>query len=589
MQRVTRRRVSLAGMTGWILALAVSLCGQARAHLDDFDPADELKKIGLMSDGYRKVERLYYLGKLTVRGGQPDAARNIFRSAITTYGKLSGDHKALSTVKAAESALSIAALTHLNYTDAPLQWDTFTADSVARMTLMNQARDEYNAVSKIGYPRATFEALYWRASLLEKWDVGHLDRRAERDDGVAPIVRAIRHMQLTRQLLDRAIVEFRRLAALEDSLGLKGATGDRDVSGWVKQASDHITLLEFTSTRSAAREEALQALFAERQGDVFIAQAEPLLWKRIEELQAQDAGNVDPFFDFALAQKLADNAFRPFISGKQGFLTAHRAAVDASVDVRRGRWRGRRIRWQRQQEWFDSRIGRAVTLSGLDQLERIPERLDTLMRRIDALSDSLPPGWKTALAGMPDPPRVTFPKVPQFGKLTDWDIQLGRDRIALERYAKYRKTMTVVTREVDAYRKLVMGFEENTSGARASDAPEQAKQFAVLKRAMESSRVVLLDTLMVRVGDRLRSSLEQSRAAAVWMPADSQLVVKRFEAGIMTRLDHIAAVSRSQAVRLRGESTRLTGRPEAAIRDGLADHYESYAARIEKLKGELVF
>lgn len=578
----------LAMLSILMAAFGVHAPAEAQPAMSDFNPDVELRRIGTMPASYQRVQRYYYLGDLTSCSGRSDAARQAYRQAMLTFGSLRGDHRALATTYAAHAAVGLGALTHVEFRETPLRWEHYAADSARRWQLLVQAREEYGRVATVGYARATFEALLLRAHLLEEWDDLGLDTLAEKAGGTDALARCIRHLDLAAQLMDQAGREYARIVALEDSLGLVGGSGDRDVSEWTGAARERLAALGPQRERLAGVEEALQALYAERRAAVWVEQATPLLWERVDELTRRDAGLVDPFFDYVIATKLADDAFRPFVYGATGFLTVHRQSLERARAVRPQSWVDRRLQWERQQDWLDTDISRRLARRGLDEMRRAPAVLDTLIGRLDVAADSLPSQWQATLGGPPPVPDVRMPPIPRLARPEAAPPSyLEREQI-LDEYERYQAQMRESEAQIAAYRDAVSTFGDLAGRlASGTDVPPEVERYMRLRRALSAAQIVLLDTLARRVLDQVYRALDESRRAAVWLPpglqsSGAQQAIEDYVVVATGKLRAISEFARSEAERRRREAGRPRRRPPVPEELAVADALIAFAGRIDR-------
>ncbi len=580
-------------------ALFASLASAAWAQpaMSDFNPGNELQRLEQMPAGYQRVQRFFYLGELTSRSGEQPVARQAFQKALLTFDGLDGDHRTLGVTYASHAALGLAGLTHLEFRDIPLGWETYSPDSAQRWELQRQAREEYARVANIGYARATFEALFLRARVLEEWDVGELDVIAERDAGTGALARVIRHLNLSAQMLDQAKSEYERMIVLEDSLGFADGVGDEDVDEWMREARERLEKIPDARSALVAREEALQALYLEQQAAEWSGKAIPLLWEQAANLTEQDARMADPFFDFTLEQKLVNEAFRPFIYGPHGFYAAHGKATAAARSVRPETWVGQRLQWQRRQDWLDAGISRRLARDGLRQLGRAAAMLDTAAQKASAVADTLPAEWKTALSGVPDVPPVPMPEIPDF---SEWDPHWRKvtderaDSVRLDEYMAFKTRMTQVHTEVGAFEERIADFTSLVGGLieDADDLPQGVRDYKKLRRGIAASQTVLLDTLRAIIVRQVGQALEQSRAAAVWLPAGTESfsvgqTITDYVAASAGRIRAIAANARSEADRHRTAANQASPAPPANELLGIADALAAFSDRLEEAASAL--
>ena len=567
-----------------------ALC-RAQADMSDFNPDAELRRLAEMPPGFARVQRYYYLGDLTSNSGRTDVAREAYRQAFITFQELSGNHRTLALAYAAQAALGLAGLTHLEFRDAPLRWETYSADSARRWALLTNTRDEYNRVATLGYARATFEALYLRAQVLEEWDTGRLDTLAEREPGVPPLVTCIRHLSTAIQLSDEAGREYRRILTLADSLGLTGGTGDENVSEWTGAARERQEELRSARQTLFAREEALQALYAERQSAQWMERALPLLWERAAELTQRDAGVADPFFDYYIQTKLVNNAFRPFMFGPDGFYTSHANALDIVRSVRSEGWINERLKWQRQQEWLDSDISRRLAREGIAQLRRVPASLDTMVTRLAAAADSLPAEVQVTLSRLPPMPKPEMPEIPDFSGM-DPRMLGEQDSAKIDEYYRYQERMSAISKEIETYRAMVRAFGERMDRLGSRGVPPELESYNRWRQGLETVNVLLLDTLGTWVIDQANRALEHSRSAAVWLPPGPQSVaaqqaISDYAGAAAGDFRTIAQEYRDEASRYRMLANRLHRRPPAFEMIAQAEALEGFAARLEGVANQL--
>jgi hypothetical protein len=560
------RRAALLAIS---LALAIPVRTHSQSAMSGFNPDAELAKITSMASGFQKLQRFYYLGELTANAGRSDVAREAYRRALETYGTLSGNPRKLAVPYAAQSALSLAGMTHLAYRDAPLRWESFQVDSATRWDLLSHTRDEYSRVAAVGYARSTFEALFFRAYALQEWESAQFDDTAEHLPGTDPLKRAIRQVNLSRQLVDQAVSEYDRILFLADSLGLTGGTGDRNVGAWTSAAAQERTTNLQQRDTLAMREEALQALFAERQSALWMARAEPFLWRKSEDVAYQDAGIADPFFDFVLETKLVNDIYRPFLFGPNGFITVHGNAIRRAQTVRSTEWLDQRMAWRHEQEWRDSEIGRKLALDGIKQLERVPAMIDSAISILKTSVDSLPDEWRNTLGHPgPIPPAVAMPAIPDFGGIDPRFLSPEDQREKVDEFQQYTAQMESIGRDVEAYKAAVREFSNSVERLTTAPPPLSVRTFEKSRRAVGAARVLLLDTLSTAVIQQCERALERSRMGVVWMQPDEQSrsplqTIRQFGESAALDLGGIAERCRAQASRYRQEAGSLHQRPPA--------------------------
>ena len=558
----------------------------AQVDMSDFVPEVELRRIAEMPDGFAKVQRCFYLGELSSHSGRARAAREAYMLAMVTYDNVSGNHRTLAVTYAAQAALGLAGVTHLDFRAAPLRWASYPTDSARRWDLLVQARQEYALVTTLGYARATFEALYLRARLFEEWDAGRLDTLAERDDGVPPIVRAIRHLNTAVQMNEQAEEEYRRVMSLADTLGLANGSGDDDVSEWTGAARERLEALEPERRLLVAREEALQAIYAERQSARWAERATPLLWERGRALAERDAGVAEPFFDYYIQVRLTEGAYRPFMFGPDGFYTSHRQSVESAREVRSEHWVNERLRWQRRQEWLDTDISRRLAREGLAQLRRVPASLDTMVTRLAAVADSLPDEVRTVLMRLRPPPTIEMPDIPDWGGRDPRMMGREEETEAVDEYYRYREQIQEVESQIEAYRGIVLNFGRQVGALTSEEQPPELVRYNQRREGLRAAEVLLLDTLGTMVLDQAARALEQSRAAAVWVPPGPQSVagqqaINDYMGAVAGDLRSLAALSRSEAERYRKAAENLKRRPPAYEMDTLSGRLREFARRME--------
>ena len=572
------------------LALLLGLClpAIAPAQDDTFQPEAELQRLADMPDGYRKVQQYFYFAEMSLRAGNRENARRAYNGALATYAGLDGNNRALAVAYAANSSLGLAAATHLEFRDAPLRLITYPTDSAARMDLLVRAREEYRSVSDVGYARATFESLYLRAHLLNEWETD--DARSAVEQLIASeeqdslmLVTAIRHAQLSRQLVERSGDEYRRILSLEDSLGLAGGTGDEDVSRWTTNTRRNAESLDSLVARLTAREEALQALYAERQARLWMAEAEPLLWRRAEELEQQDAGLADPFFDFVLKEALVHQGYQPFMRGPEGFEQAHTRATAGAVPATTDEWAARRAAWADDMAGRDAAIERRLAMDGVRQLARVPANMDTIIQRITAVSDSLPDGWATLLSGVPGAPDVQFPEIPSLGGLTEFQFAMGLGQEVVDRVIQYRNRMQAVEREISTFRDLVADFRERTSELSADDVPPVVQRYARLENSLEAGKRLLVDTLTIRV----LAQVDLAQARTQEAPAAEGASASEFVSTAADELRATANECRSLAQRYEREADVLGRRPPAEAKREAAGYLREFASLLDERVSDL--
>lgn len=568
-----------------LAALLPSAC-PAQPEMSDFNPEAELRRLTELPEGFTKVQRYYYLGELTSTAGRPEVAREAYLQAMVTYENLSGNHRTLATTYAAQAGLGLAGLTHLQLRETPLRWESYPGDSAKRWDLLAQAREQYYRVTTLGYARATFEAVYLRAHLLEEWDTGGIDTLAERHDDIFPITRGIRHLHAAVEMNEQAEREYRRVIVLADSLGLNDGTGDDDVSEWTGAARERLAELGSARRYLVAREEALHAIYAERQSATWAERATPLLWQRCQELAMRDAGVADPFFDYYIQTKLVDNAYRPFMFGPNGFYTSHRRAVDSARTARSERWMNDRLAWQRWQDWVDSDVSRRLAREGLAQTGRVFGSLDTMAGKLSAVVDSLPEEVRLTLMRLPPPPEIRMPNIPDWGGRDP--RMFGReDQVeAVNEYRRYQEQIEEVEARIETYRATVLEFGGRVADLASAEFPPELVRYGERRNGLRVVEILLLDTLSAMALDQVDRALEQSRAAAVWMPpgpraAASQQAIDDFVGAVAGDLRLISVRARSEAERRRREADRLGRRPPALDLNGLADQLEEFARLME--------
>ena len=558
-----------------------------RAQTDNgFEPEAELTRLAAMPDGHRKVQQHFYFGEMSNRAGNRQNARRAYRGALDTYRRLTGNNRTLAVTFAANSALGLGAVSHLEFRDAPLRFEQYAADSAARMALLVQTREAYNDVSNIGYARATFEAVFLRAHIMQEWDTDDLANatrqliQADEQDSLA-LVAAIKHTQLTMQLTRQAVMEYGRLLSLEDSLGLTNGTGDRDVSRWTGSARNNLTRLGTIIPDLLRREEALQALYAERQGTMWAAQAVPLLWDRAAQMEEEDAGLADPFFDFVLKEVLVHQGYRPFMYGPEGFRTAHDKSMRVVADSFSVGWATRRQAWASSEDDRNRQIECRLAVDGVRQLHRVPLVLDTIIQRISATADSLPAGWSTVLSGAPEAPDVQFPEIPDMGGLTAFQIQIGEGREFVDQFAQYQTRMNEISTEISTFRNLIADFRQRTSGLSADDIPPTVQRYGRLKNSLKAGKRLLIDSLTTRVMTQVDIAFDGVTDASEMLSGNRETVA--------TELISAADESRTAANRYTREAEALGTRPPAHAKRELAGYLNEYADRLtaaaERLRG----
>jgi len=558
--------------------------------MSDFNPDVELRRLDEMSDGFTKVQRLYYFGELTGSSGGVRVAREAYARALLTYEKLTANHQTLAVPYAAQAGLGLAGLTHVEFRETPVRWESYASDSARRWELLAQARQEYNRVTTLGYARAALEALYLRAHLLEEWDTGRLDTLAEREEGVASVARGIRHLDAAVQMSRQAEQEYRRMIALADSLGLSHGAGDEDVSDWMGAARERLAELGTTRRNLVAREEALHAVYAERQSARWQERAAPLLWQRAGELAARDAGVADPFFDYYIQARLVNGAYRPFLFGPDGFYTSHCRALDSARAVRPEEWVNERLRWQRSEEWLDSDVSRRLAREGLARMHGAFAALDTMVARVSIVADSLPEQARTALTRLPPSPELRMPTIPDWGGRDPRLFGREEESEAVDQYLQYSQQIADVEAQIEAYRGAVLDYSRRVTELASGELPPELVRYSERATGLRAAQILLLDTLGTMVLDQVDRALEQSRAAAVWLPPGPQSVaaeqaVSDFTGAVPGELRTIAQLARAEAARYRKRADGLRGRPPALEIDGLAGRLDAFAVRIEAAAG----
>ncbi len=579
-----RYRIPLLGALA--VTLLLSTFSYAQPGSSDFDPQIELRRVKDMPTSHHRVRRLFYLGDLASRSGSEDVARQAFREALLSYRDLSGNQAAVALPYAAQSALSLAGHRHLEFRSAPLRWEHYRADSSARIDVLASARNEYNVVASLGYPRATFEALYLRAYLLEEWESNAFDAIAEENPEIPTLERAVRQIDLTRQLNARARDEYQYLIALEDSLGLVGGLGDDNVRRWTDLARERIAGIDTARDTLRAREEALQALYTERKAELWVSRAIPLLWQRVDSLAAvRDAGSADPFVDFLLQTQLVEQAFRPFLFGETGFYTVQRASAESARVVRDDNWLNERLAWQREIEWLDTGIARKLAREGIEQLDRATDELNNLMEKLTAHADSIPSEWRMALRGMPPEPRFSMPPIPTFGG-RDPRLLVGEEKAeVVDEYERFLAQMAEVSDVIAAYEDSVAVFSTIASDVTTADLPSEMDEYLRIRRGLEAATTLLLDTLATRVIEQAQHALEASRNSAVWLPEGPLSVSARetildYRNATSASLEQIAQEANAEANRHRLTARRLGRNPPSRERTELANALDAFADRL---------
>ncbi len=572
----------VAVLISWFLASPASAQGSSSG----FNPDAELARLRSTRANLERVQRMFYLGELTANSGREDVARNAYGDVLSTFERLSGNARSLALPYAAQSALSLAAMTHVAYRDSPLRLERYAADSAQRAALLVRTREAYNRALEFRYARATFEALFFRAYALQEWNTGGLDYAAERQPGTELLEQTIRDLNLSRQLLDQAIREHQQILHLADSLGFSGGSGDRDVSEWVSLAREQLAAIPQQRDSLVAREEALQTIYIERRASRWLARAEPLLWEKVTDLARRDARIADPFFDFVLQSRMVNDVFRPYIFGPSGFLQAHDQAREGAQTVRSEEWMAERFAWRRRQEWRDGEIAMRLSREGLRHLLRSPEMVDSVVVMLRTAADSLPGEARIALSrAAPQPPQIRMPDLPDLGGV-DPRLLSGEEHAAkLDEYQRYVTRMDSVSRQIEAYRAAVRSFSETVAAYVGQPLPSAADRYLRVRRALRATETLLLDTLSALVLEQTRSALERSRLAAGWAPpgevsASMQQTIADHAQTTSQNLRLAAAISREQAARYRVEVSRLRQTP---LRDDLAET----AATLEHFAGTL--
>lgn len=558
----------------------------AQPGSSDFDPQTELRRVKEMPTGHQRVRRLFYLGDLASRSGSEGVARQAYREALLSYRDLGGNQAAVALPYAAQSALSLAGHRHLEFRTTPLRWESYKADSSARIDLLASARNEYNVVASLGYPRATFEALYLRAYLLEEWEIANFDANAEENPEIPALERAVRQIDLTRQLNERARDEYHYMIHLEDSLGLVGGRGDDNVRRWTDLARERIGSIDVARDTLRAREEALQAVYAERKAHRWVDRAVPLLWERVDSLAAiRDAGSADPFVDFWLQTQLVEQAFRPFLFGETGFYTVQETSAESARVVRDDNWLNERLTWQREIEWLDAGIARKLAREGIEQLDRVTGELNSLVDQLTVQADSLPRNWWTALRGIPPEPRFAMPPIPTFGG-RDPRLLVGDEKAeVVDEYEQFLAQMVEVSDVIAAYEDSVFVFSNIATDVTTKDLPPEMDEYLRVRRGLEAATTLLLDTLATRVIEQAEHALELSRNSAVWLSEGPLSVTARetirdYRDATSASLEQIAQNAEVEANRHRDAARRLGRNPPSRERAELADALDAFVERL---------
>jgi hypothetical protein len=558
----------------------------AQPGSSDFDPRSELARITSMQKSYRKVRQLYYLGDLTSRSKNDVIAREAYRQALLTYRELTGNHQSIALPYAAQAVLGLAGLRHLEFRDSVIRLDDYAADSTARYDLLKEARNEYNIVAQLNYPRSSFEALFLRAHMLEEWDHGEFDELAETQPEIEALETVVRHVNLTGQLSDRAVEEFRTIVKLEDSLDLADGVGDLDVSRWTDLARVNIEDVDSRRDTLRAREEALQALYAERNAAQWLERAVPLLWSRIDSIAAErNAGLADPFVDYWLQDQLVNKAYRPFLFGDDGFYTRQEQATEGARAVRGADWINDRIRWRRRLEWTDAEVSRKLAREGLKQLARVPRELDTAMQLLAAKVDSLPADWRKALEGAPPAPDVSMPAIPNFGGVDPRMLAGEEEAQIISEYDRFATDMAKHAKVIRAFRANVTDFVDLVDNVTSREMDEATRNFVAGRNGMEAAQRLLLDTLSTWVVRQVQVGLETSRASAVWLGPQSVGASDRindYQTTTVSLLREIATTATEAARRHERAAEALDRRVPAYDHTALAQRLRKFAKRLRE-------
>ncbi len=584
-------RIPLIGALAVTLLVSTITYGQPGSS--DFDPQIELRRVKEMPTSHHRVRRMFYLGDLASRSGSEDVARQAYREALLSYRDLDGNQAAVALPYAAQSALSLAGHRHLEFRSAPLRWEYYQADSSARIELLASARNEYNVVASLGFPRATFEALYLRAYLLEEWETNAFDAIAEENPEIPALERAVRHIDLTRQLNERARDEYRHLIDLEDSLGLVGGRGDDNVRRWIDLAHERIAGIDAVRDTLRAREEALQAVYAERKALRWVDRAVPLLWERVDSLAAvRDAGSADPFVDFWLQTQLVEQAFRPFLFGETGFYTVQQASAESARVVRDDNWLNERLTWQREIEWLDTGIARKLARAGIEQLDRATGELNNLVDGLTTQADSIPSEWRRALRGIPSEPRISMPPIPTFGG-RDPRLLVGEEKAeVVDEYERFLAQMAEVSEVIATYEDSVALFTTIATDVTATDLPSETEEYLRIRRGLTAATTLLLDTLATRVIEQAQDALEVSRNSAVWLPdgplsITARETIRDYRNATSASLEQISQDAAAEANRHRLAARRLGQNPPSCERVELADALDAFADRLRSAAYDL--
>ena len=559
----------------------------AQPGSSDFQPRTELNRLLNSPMSFQRVRQLYYLGDLTSKSAAEPIARQAFRQAMLSFNDLTGGHRTLALPWAAQSILGLAGLSHLEFRATPLRWESYEADSLARWELMSSARSEYAVATDIGYGRATFEALYLRAHLLEEWDDDHIDQLAEQDYGPEPIARAFLHVNVARQLMDRAAKEYDRMIILEDSLGLVGGTGDSDVSRWTSNARRRLGVIAGRLDTLAAREEALQCVYAERNALVWLERAVPLLWSRADEVaKERSAGLADPFVDYAVQTQLVNKAFRPFVFGKDGFYTIHKRAAEVARAVRDTDWLNARFTWQRDAQWLDAEVSRQLAQRGVEHLRRVPAELAEAAERLSARADSLSPEWQQALAGLPEPPDPTFPPTPDFGSDDPRILMPVDSPDVAEKFSQFMGEVSGIMDGVRQYGTMVDEFVEVAGQVTSEEMPPAMGEYLSYRGGLLAAEILLLDSLSATVRRDAENALSASRGVAVWLPSGTRAVqavqaIRDYRQSVSYAMREVALTAESEATRYEQEADELRRAPPARPYRLLADKLRRFATDLQ--------
>jgi hypothetical protein len=311
------------------------------------------------------------------------------------------------------------------------------------------------------------------------------------------------------------------------------------------------------------------------------------LWERGARLAQRDAGVADPFFDYYIQVRLVEGAYRPFIFGPDGFYTAHRRSLESARDVRSEQWVSERLRWERQQEWLDTDISRWLAREGLAHVRRAPASLDTMAARLAAAADSLPDGVRAALTQLPPPPAIEMPAIPDWGGRDPRMFGREDEAQAVDEYRQYERQIGEVESQIEAYRGLVLDFGRRVGDLVSGEMSPELSRYNQRREGLRAAEVLLLDTLGAMVLDQATRALDQSRAAAVWVPPGpgsvaAQRAISDYIGAVAGDLRALAALSQSEAQRYRRAAGDLRRRPPALEVGALSERLDGFAARMER-------